>query len=94
MGYRFRQFEIPDYMMEGLQAYCRDGLRPGHFLQAVICNDLTEAIGRADDDNISNLAAYVSYLYNEADSRCWGSEEKMEAWIAAKVDERTARERP
>ena len=88
MGYQFKQFEIPDYMMPALEGYCRDGLVPGEFLQAVLCNDLREAVGRADHENLPNLPAYVGYLYNEADSRCWGSVEKVAAWIMVKVAER------
>jgi len=84
MNYTFRGFVIPEYMMGGIQRYIDHGLEPGDFLTAVICNDLHLAVGRADDLNIVNLPAYVGYLYNEAPSECWGSREKMEAWIAKK----------
>lgn len=81
-GYQFREFTIPDYMMDGLRAYIEHGIEPGSFLSAVISNDLREAISCADDTNIRNLPAYVAYLYNEAPSPCWGSAEKMQAWAA------------
>ena len=80
--YRFYKYFIPDYMMGGLTRYINEGIRPGHFLTAVICNDLSVAVGKADDINIDNLPAFAAYLYNEAPSPCWGSKEKMEAWIA------------
>lgn len=79
--YKFGEFYIPERMMGGLARYIAQGIPPGDFLSAVICNDLKEAIGRADDENIRNLPAYVSYLYNKAPSRCWGSSEKMRAWM-------------
>jgi len=82
MSYRFREFVIPDYMMEGLELYIEHGVEPGHFLSAVIKNDLADAVGRADDHNLRNLPAYVGYLYNEAPATCWGSAEKMKAWVA------------
>ena len=79
--YRFREFYIPARMMEGLKRYIENKVPPGDFLSAVICNDLKEAIGRADDENLRNLPAYVAYLYNEAPSSCWGSKKKMDKWL-------------
>jgi hypothetical protein len=80
-GYTFRQWYIPERMMDGINLYVEHGIPPGDFLCAVITNDLSEACGRADDENIDNLPAYVAYFYNEAPSLCWGSVEKMQAWI-------------
>ena len=79
--YTFREFYIPERMMGGLTRYIEEGIEPGHFLAAVICNDLREAVGRADDENIRNIPAYVGYLYNHAPSSSWGSREKFDAWI-------------
>ncbi len=78
--YTFRDFYIPAYMMGGIQRYINNGIPPGDFLTAVICNDLMEAVARADDTNIRNLPAYVAYFYNEAPSLCWGSKEKFDKW--------------
>ena len=64
-----------------MEAYITRRLIPGGFLQAVICNDLKEAFGRADEDNTRAMKEIVSWFYNEAPSDCWGSREKMEAWI-------------
>lgn len=79
--YRFDQFYIPERMMGGIQRYIERGIEPGGFLCAVIENDLKEAVGRADEENMANLPAFVSYFYNEAPSVCWGSPEKMVAWL-------------
>lgn len=78
--YRFNQYYIPERMMGGIIRYIEDGIIPGGFLQAVVSNDLKEAVGRADEENMANLPAYVAYFYNEAPSQCWGSEEKMLRW--------------
>ena len=82
--YKFRGFEIPEYMMGGIERYIEHGIEPGDFLTAVICNDLAEAVGRADDTNIRNIPAYLGYLYNEAPSPCWGSPAKFKAWMKMK----------
>ena len=79
--YHFRKYFIPDRMMAGIKRYVEEGIEPGHFLQAVICNDLAEAVSRADDENLDNLAAYVVYFYNKVPSNLWGSKEKMDKWL-------------
>ena len=79
-GYKFRNFEIPEYMGAALERYVRSGVLPGHFLRAVIANDFVAAISRADDTNVQSLPAYVGWFHNEAPSGCWGSTEKLLAW--------------
>lgn len=80
--YSYREFVIPDHMMAALRRYIFEHRAVGHFLQAVICNDLQEAVSRADEENLRNLPAFVKFLYNEAPGTCWGSKEKMEAWLS------------
>jgi len=80
--YQFRGFTIPEHVMCSLCAYIEEHRHVGHFLTAVLQNDLKEAVGRADDHNLANLPAYVGYLYNEAPSSCWGSPEKVKEWLA------------
>lgn len=80
-GYRFRRWYIPGRMMPAIRSYVHDRIRPGRFLTAVTCNNLIDAVGMADDENMDNLPAYVSYFYNEAPAPCWGSKEKMEEWL-------------
>ena len=79
--YKFREWHIPERMMGGIERYINHGIATGDFLTAIICNDLKGAIGRADDENIQNIPAYVAYFYNEAPASCWGSPETMKAWM-------------
>lgn len=79
--YEFQEYYIPDYMGGGIERYIQQGVIPGDFLQAIITNDLKEAVGKADITNIKNLPAYVAYFYNEAPMGCWGSKKQMEDWI-------------
>jgi len=81
-NYVFREWRIPAHMLDSLLAYVDDRRPVGHFLTAIICNDLKEAVNCADDENLRNLPAYVGYLYNEAPMICWGSKEKMYKWLA------------
>lgn len=79
--YSFRGWGIPDYMREGIAAYITRGRPMGGFLTAVFENDLMEACGRADDNNLRNLPAYSAYLYNEAPRGCYGSKAAVANWI-------------
>lgn len=81
-GYNFRGLVIPERMGERLDAWVQHHQLPGDFLQAVLRNDLREAVGRADAVNLHALPAYIGYLYNEAPSPCWGSPEKVAEWAA------------
>ncbi len=74
--------KIPLHMQEALTRYVVDRVAPGNFLQAVISNDLRDACGRADADNLQLLPTYVKWLYNVAPGGCWGSPENYKAWLA------------
>lgn len=75
---------LPEHMQDGALFYVEHGIEPGSFMSAVICNDLSEACARADDINRYRLFDIVSWFYNEAPGGCWGSREKMAAWIVAR----------
>lgn len=53
---------------------------PGGFLTAVLCNDLSGAVSRADDRNVELIPNFVKLLYNFAPADCWGSEQKFYEW--------------
>lgn len=74
---------LPDALRYGAQQYIEAHHPPGDFLQAVICNNLTEALGRADDGNRARLFEIVQWWHNEAPAACWGSPERMRDWVAA-----------
>ena len=75
------EYNIPGRMHFGIMSYILDHKRPGDFLCSVISNNLKEAVGRADDENVLLLQQYVRWFYNYAPSPCWGSAEKMRDWL-------------
>lgn len=81
---------VPEHCREGLLAYLRYGVPPGHFLLAVLSNDLAEACGRADEANQRALYDYIFVLYNYAPGNAWGSLAKVQAWIARGMEVRRA----
>ena len=80
MFYKFREFYIPERMAGGIERYIKNGILPGEFLTAFLENDLMNALGRADSENIKNLTAYCVYFYNEAPANCYGSPKAVKAW--------------
>lgn len=71
---------IPEYMHSGMRRWIERGIVPGHFLTAVLTNDLREAVARADDTNRSLLANYIIFLSSYAPIGCWGSPENVKEW--------------
>ena len=71
--YAFRGQVLPDDIRHSLDLYAEHGVPPGDFLRAVLQNDLLEAVGRADQNNLAALGAIVGYCYNELPHRCYGN---------------------
>lgn len=89
--YTYQTFYIPPRMMGGLERWVLYGCKPGGFLTAVLENDLRTACELADSENLTNIPAYIAYLYNNTPADCWGSKDKVAAWWKKFDDERTAK---
>lgn len=72
---------VPEALHDGIVGYVCYGYRPGGFLSAVLCNDLSRAFASADDHNIAMMPAIVSFLHNNVPAVCWGSPQAFEAWL-------------
>jgi hypothetical protein len=68
-------------ILHSLQEYATTGRPVGDFLKAVLSNDLFDAVGRADDDNVRTIPQICSYVYNNMPSNCHGSREAYKEWI-------------
>lgn len=75
---------IREDIIASLKLYAEKRCPTGGFLQAVLENDLSEACAHADEDNARNLFQIVAYVYNEMPSVCWGSPQKVAAWLKRK----------
>lgn len=56
-----------------LKLYVEHKVPTGSFLEAVLSNDLFDAVGRADSANIKQIDEIVKYIFNELPSNCWGN---------------------
>lgn len=79
---------VPDHLIDGLVAYVAERRPTGDFLRAVLENDLMEAFGRADVDSALGMRHIATFLYNYVPKKCYGSPERVVAWL--KQSEETA----
>jgi hypothetical protein len=79
-----------DSIKGALERYLFAGIVPGHTLTAILSNNLTEALMRADEETRENLLPIVLHLYNELPGDAWGSPEKVKAWRKRTPEEREA----
>lgn len=72
---------LPVTTYHDVVAYVLRGQPLGHFLTALITNDLRETCIRADDDSKYQIWNVVFFLYNHAPMECWGSPERYRKWV-------------
>jgi hypothetical protein len=72
---------IPVYMRGGLNRYLKYGIKPGGFLESLLCNDLFGTFHSADSCNQKRVLDYLQFLYMHAPSESWGSRERYVAWL-------------
>ena len=75
---------IPPSTLETIRAWIDTARPTGHFVDAVLSNDLSAAFGRADEFNRAAMYAIVFWLHNYAPSGCWGSREQVNSWAEYK----------
>ena len=76
---------LPEHMQASVEEYYYNGQYPGAFLRAVLSNQLVQAFGTADEINEQCMKSWVMFLYNELPSSAWGSSEKVDLWILARL---------
>lgn len=79
--------KLPEHMQHAAQDYVEKHRPVGHFLYAVLTNNLVDSFGKADEINFARMADWAEWLWNEAPARCWGSQEKVETWLDEEADD-------
>lgn len=77
-----------DEAIEAINAHVDHGRPLGHFLTAVLGNDLQMAVARADPTSLENLVKIVQHCYWNIPGNCWGSYEKVRDWSVAAQQKR------
>ena len=75
---------IPDYMVGAIYRYVEHHISPGGFLTALLSNNFSEAVGRADDQNSLCLKEWAIFIHWCVPSCCHGSRETVEKWLESR----------
>ena len=60
-------------VLKAINRFVTHGKTPGGFTQALLTNNLSQTIMRADPDSLANLYAYVKYLHWHIPGNVFGS---------------------
>ena len=85
---RHYSLDIPPLVLQGIINYVEEGRPTGNFLRAVTEDRLFDAVMRADEDSLAAIKQILWVLYGEAPPQCWGSPEKVTAWLNLDADSR------
>ena len=66
---------------EKLEAYKTKKLAPGGFLTSILCNDLTSAVLKADDESKAHIVSITKHCWENLPNNIWGSREKFDNHI-------------
>jgi len=72
--------KVPEGLHRGIRLWLDDGIVPGSFIRAVICNNLMDAFAFADDESRERLSSIVSFFYWSVPSHAWGSDRTFADW--------------
>ena len=72
----------PVLILNEIDDYARNHNPKGHFLTAVLENNLFGAVAHADPESTAGLRDIILYICREIPGSCHGSKEKVEAWLA------------
>ena len=85
--YTFRGWVLSDDLQKSIDRYVKHRIPPGDFLLSCLCNNLSEAVSRADVYNYASIPVITSYLLNRVPAQCWGSAEAVRAWLNGRPDD-------
>ena len=77
----FEGYDLPWHTRDALVRYVEQGVYPGGFLTAVLCNELFLAVAHADSENQRALADIVKFIYNRVPTGAWGSAQATRDWV-------------
>lgn len=72
---------IPAHLREGLERYRDHRIATGSFLRSILCNNLYEAVLRADDISARELGSVTRWIFTELPNESWGNAAKVDAWL-------------
>jgi len=73
---------IPLHIYEGLVAYRDRHAPPGGFIHAVLTNNFSEVVSRADDMSLPALGDILHWVHENMPAASYGSPKLVEKWLA------------
>ena len=77
---------VPEATRLTVLNYLRYRHRPGSATRALLERDM-DAIVLADEKLLLGLPALLRLFHNEFPPRCWGSKEKVAAWVEGRTED-------
>lgn len=74
--------KCPESCRHSMKLYIEARIPVGHYLTAILTNDLRGAFNRGDEASIKDMPALMKFLYNDVPAICQGSKERVEKWLA------------
>lgn len=75
---------IPESILRSIYGYIEYRQATGHFLNAILTNNLYEAIARADKESLAALREIVVFVHMEVRADAYGSADKVQSWLFPK----------
>lgn len=72
---------VDQRILEAILAFSKKGLEPGSFVMAVLECRMPDVIARASLNNLKTLPAIFNFCVTFVPAACWGSPEKVAAWM-------------
>ena len=72
---------IPKNIYDGIKNYVENRIPTGHFVTAVLENNLSEALAYADPISLAHLKTIAQFIFNDIPSPAWGSPEAVTKWL-------------
>ena len=73
--------KLPENFREAVRCYVAYGVTPGNTLYAILTNNLLDTVCRLQPDLLAQIEEITLWFHWEVPSRCWGSPDKVKAWI-------------
>ncbi|MFA6132588.1 MAG: hypothetical protein WC869_01075 [Phycisphaerae bacterium] len=71
LAFTGRYTAIPECTKHGLREWVLHAQTPGHFVEAVLCNDMYAAMDRADQDNQDALLLIMTWMKWKCPTEAW-----------------------
>lgn len=77
---------LADWIVASLIRYVERSVPTGDCLRAALENDFRGFFMYADEATAAQAQRIAAYLHNELPADCWGSREKVRAWLRGEED--------